>query len=435
MALEDIVNLTITAASKTPSRPGFGTPLFACYKVPASFTNRVREYGSLTELTDAGFLVTDPAYLMASKAFSQNPRPRKVKIGRRALPFTKIFRLKVTTNAVGEVYKVTAGTQAEVSYTVPAGPPTTTAIATSIAALITGGGWTATTSTDTIILTAAAGALPNVKNWTTNFQASDTTADPGIATDLAAIIAESSDWYGLCLDSSSKLESVAAAAWVEANKKVAAWDTSDYEVTNAGSTTDIAYVLKAASYMRSMPILNQNELLSYSGPALLGNRFPFSPGSDTWAFKTLAGVTVSVLTDGQISAALAKNCTVYTTVAGIPITQFGRSSGGEWMDVTRFIDWLGSEIKIRVFSLFANNQKVPFTDLGVDMVISVITGALQDGITVGGLAATPAPTVTAPLVADVSTIDRGNRNLPGIEFKARLAGAIHAVVINGSLAI
>src|SRR5687768_6122179 len=98
MSLEDIVNITISRNSLTPSRPGFGVPLLAVNKVPVSWgPNRVREFTTLKEMTDAGFLVTDPAYLMATKLKSQSPSPRRWKIGRRALQTTSVNTLTVST--------------------------------------------------------------------------------------------------------------------------------------------------------------------------------------------------------------------------------------------------------------------------------------------------------------------------------------------------
>lgn len=439
MALEDIVNVQITAQSKTPTRPGFGTPLIMAAKVPVGpFTGSlVQQYGSLTEMTDAGFLVSDPAYRAATAIFSQNPRVKRLKVGKRSLPFTKTITLECLTAVEGAKYSITLKSTT-ITYTVPAAA-TTTSVATAIDGLIDAGtgthGFTSTNAGAVLTLTQAAGVLSDVSDWSATFRLADTTADPGIATDLAAVFAEDSDWYGLVLDSNSKLEVQAAATWVEANKRIAVWDTSDTVVLDPGTTTDVASNLKASSYVRSMPLFSSNKMLSYAGAALMGNRFPFSPGSDTWAFKTLAGVPASKLTDGQITAAIAKNCSVYTAVAGLVVTQFGRSSGGEWMDVTRFIDWLTAEIKVRVFQLLVNAQKIPYTDAGVDAVVSVIKGALADGINVGGLAASPEPAVDAPLVADVNLIDRGNRNLPDIQFTGRLAGAIHSLEISGTLSI
>lgn len=439
MSLDDIVNLTITADSKTPTRPGFGTLLCAVCDVP--YTGSLcKEYTSLSEMTDDGWAATAPGYRMATKYWSQNPRPKKIKFGKRAAKHTKIVKLTMLTAVEGEIVSVdVAGSP--FSYTIPAAA-TLTSVGAGLAALIVGTGYTVSNATGVITLTATvAGTLPNVANWNKNIALQDDTLSPaGFATDLANILVEDEDWYGLALDSNSKAEGVTAAAFVEANKKIMVHDTSDTGVLASLTTTDLASTLKASNYARSMVLFSGNELLSYASCAMMGNRFPFNPGSDTWAFKTLAGVPVSELSGSQVSVALGKNASVYTTVAGLAIVQYGKSASGEWMDVTRFIDWLSAEIKVRVFSLLANAQKVPFTDLGVDMIVSVIQGCLEDGVTAGGLDAggkngVPAPSVTAPLVSEVSSIDRGNRNLPDITFSARLAGAIHTMSINGTLAI
>jgi hypothetical protein len=68
---------------------------------------------------------------------------------------------------------------------------------------------------------------------------------------------------------------------------------------------------------------------------------------------------------------------------------------------------------------------VPFTDAGVDVVRSALLAVTKQAVRVGGFAADPAPQVIAPLVADVSDIDRAARRLPDVSVQGRLAGAIH----------
>ena len=437
MALEDIVNVSITAQTATPTRPGFGTPLFAVSKVPAAFTELVRTYSSLSGMIDDGFTTGDAAYLMAAAAFSQNPRVKKVKIGKRALPQTQVVTLTVLSATAGKVYNLTVDGTA-ITYTVPgSGSPTTTTVATAIAALIDAVSTVAaTSSTATITVTASvAGTTFDISDWTTSLlNLKKTNTDPGIATDLAAILNEDSDWYGLAIDSTSAAEIVAAAAWVEANGKLAVFDSSDYDIIATGSG-DVGSTLKTSAYARSAIMFSGNSTQSYASAAWLGNRFPFDPGSDTWMFKTLKGVPVTVLTDSQMGYALGKNVNVYTTIAGINMTQQGKSASGEFLDVTRFIDWLTAEIKVRVFAVLVNNQKIPYTDAGVDVIVSIVKGALQDGINVGGLAADPAPYVSAPAVADIDSVTKASRLLPDVTFTGTLAGAIHAVEINGTLSV
>lgn len=441
MPISDICNVVITATTTTPTRQGYGTPLIAACTVP--FSSRVVEYGSLSEMVTAGFTTANPTYLCALKVFSNNPRPPSVKVGRRALPPTQVFTLTCLDATTGDVYDFyitgATGTKHHITYTVP-GASTTTSVATAIAALITtaapNGMATAAGSGAIITVTSTSGKLLNYLSDATHLTFAETTTDPGIATDLAAIYAADSNWYGLLLDNNSKLEVEAAAAWAEANgQHLFGYNSTDAACADGSSTTDVMYFLKAAAYARTYGLYSQSELLSYSAASWMGNRFPFDPGSDTWAFKTLPGVMVDVLTDAQVHNVEAKNGNVYTTVAGINITQFGKCASGTFVDQTRFIDWLSSTIQTNVFGLLANNAKIPFTDAGIDAVRSTIMGVLQQGVDVGGLSSSPAPIVFVPKASAVDATNKAARNLPNVKFTATLAGAIHSMTINGTLSV
>ncbi len=431
--LDDLVTVSITASSATPSKPGFGTILIAAQKVPIAFTARTRKFSSLKEMTDYGFAVTDPAYLAASKIKSQNPSLNSWKVGRRALPTTQSLTLKCLSAVEGDVYSGEIAGQS-FTYTVLAAATTTT-VATAIELLIEAlTGVNSSSATDTITVTAAGGAgtLLNVKNLTTNFEFADASADPGIATDLAAIEAFDNDWYGLVLDSQSKTEIAAATAWVESAKKFYCWNNSDTKNADSGSTTDIFYTQKAFAYARSGGLHSKSELLSYSGAAWTAKEFVENPGAATMHLKTLAGVQVDNLTAAEASAVKAKNGSVYVTVSGLNVTMGGKTASGEWFDVTRFVDWLKAEIQFRVFTLFVNNKKIPYTDLGIDAVTATIDSALDFGVFRGGLAA-GSTSVSAPKVADIDAGTRAARRLEDVRFGGRLAGAIHELVIEGTV--
>lgn len=440
MGLEDIVNVAITAQTSSPTRPGFGTPLIAAYHTRWT-SDLVREYASTTEMTDDGFLVTDAAYLAAQAVFSQSPRPRKIKVGRRTRAFTQTIDLTPTITTEGYVYTIKIG-EDTLTYTVLAAATVAsicTALTTAINALAGAALHTATDNTTKVTVAAdTAGVLLDYADWVNGLTFKDVTANPGsggIASDLVDIRAEDDDWYGLLLDSNSEAEVTAAAEAVEAMIKIFGYTTSDSENYDAGASTDVFSTLKASNYARTFGILSSKRLLSWSAAAWMGNRFPFDPGSDTWAFKTLRGVVTDALSSGKVTAVLNKRGNVYTAVAGVSVTQFGKSASGEWIDTTRFIDWLRSELQIRLFALLINNQKIPYTDLGVDLVKSVIKAVLADGIRAGGLASDPAPDVTAPAVADVDSITKGDRILPDVKFTATLAGAIHSLEIDGTLSV
>lgn len=444
MSLDDLINMTIVADTTSPTRPGFATIAILASIVPATFpSNASRTYKSLSEMIDAGFLTSMPAYKIASKIFSQKTRVSKVKVWKRSLPPVQTVNLKVTSAVQGDVYTITVNGSV-LSYTVLAAATTTT-VATAIELLIEAvAGVDSTSSTDTIIVTkdvaSPAGTLVQFSNWSSNFQLTNVTSNPGIATDLAALQTADADWYGLALDSTSNAEIVAAAAWVEANKKLFPTSSSDYGCTDVAVTTDAMSMVKAAGYARTAVLYNGNDTMGYSGASWMGGRFPFPPGSYTWAYKAIVGASPDALTGGQMDAIESKNGNTYTTIAGVPITLFGTTGSGEYIDITQFIDWLRSEIQIRVFARLAALPKVAFTDLGVDLILSEILGALNAGVKAGGLDAgngidIPAPSASGPRVADVAAVDRAARHLTGVKFGGRLAGAIHTLDINGTLSV
>ncbi len=395
----------------------------------------------------AGHTAASAPYKCATKVFSQNPRCRSLKVGRRGHSFTQIVNLVATAGlpATQSYDFYVAGRHVTVVGQASTAAADAVAINTAIAtALAVSPAITTVVATNpsgaTVVLTSSANVLTDVLPDYTHMTLADVTTDAGgssgIADDLASILAADGNWYGLLLDSNSPAEISATAAWVEANgPRLFITNCSDSAIAVAGSTTDIAYTLKTSAYARTALLFSQSQLLSYSGAAWMGNRFPFDPGSDTWAFKTLAGVTADRLNDGQVHAVLNKYASVYSTVAGLNMTQGSRTPSGEFIDLVRGIDWFTSELQINVFGLLANNAKIPFTDTGIDVIRSTILGVMQEGIDAGLIAASPAPIVTMPTAASVNAIDKANRNLPNVFFQATLAGAVHSLTITGTLSV
>jgi Protein of unknown function (DUF3383). len=83
----------------------------------------------------------------------------------------------------------------------------------------------------------------------------------------------------------------------------------------------------------------------------------------------------------------------------------------------------------------ANSKKIPYTAAGATIIESEIRAQLNDGIRVGGLADNPSPVVRVPDVLSVAPNLRAQRIFEGIEFEARLAGAIHFVKIRGTVTV
>ena len=438
-SLSDIVTVNVSTLTSAVKQPGFGVPLIADFHT--RFVERVRFYTSLQGMLDDGFTVNDGAYRAASAVFAQTPQVQRLAIGRRALaPDLQIDLTPIAGNL--RVYRVDllgpAGLSATATFTSDANGTVAEIVAGLVSAINTAAvGIVATDiATTTVRLKAATPGLhfaAAVQDLSL-LSAQQTHVDPGVATDLAAMALESADWYGLTLSTGGRAEIVAAAAWVEANKKFGAFTTQDADTLGA-PTTDVAGLVRTANNFRSMVMFSNRGSFTHAGAALLGSTFPFDPGSITFKFRRLAGVTADPLTATHLTNLRAKNAMFFTDFGGIAITAEGKTAAGEFADVIRDRDWFESRLQARVFGVLVNNAKVPVTDRGIAAVEAELRAQLTEGIQSGFLAENPAPIVSVPLAASVAAIDKANRLLRPITFSAKIAGAIHATTISGTITI
>lgn len=443
MSLDDLVNVSVSANTATPSQQGFGTILVACCNVPAGFLSRTRTYSAASALVDMvsdGFATTDPAYKAVQAVVSQSPSPTQVKVGRRALKFTQTVTLKILSAVAGTIYSIDvtipgASSPTNITYTVPGGGGvTTTTVATAIAALIDALAQIAAVGVADVITvtTATAGAICDFANWNPEISFKDTTADPGIATDLNAILAADSDWFGLALDNNSKAEVVSTAAFAESNRKLFLFNTSDSECGDNAVSNDVGSTVKSSNYAFTSGLFHNTRLQNYGGAAWLGEELSHNPDieSRNWAFKTLKGVPTDVMSTTVETNVKAKNLNTYTRVGGVSITYPGKSASGEWIDTTFGIEWIRARMKEANFGQMVNRAKIAFTQTGIDLVESTTRGVLQRGVDTVFLASF---TVTPPKIADVSSADKSARRLQNVKFAGVLAGALNSLVITGSV--
>lgn len=434
MSLNDIVSLTITVQDKAPTQQGFGTPLLFGYHT--AWPDRVREYADADEMLDDGFSADHYLYKAAQAVKSQNPSPDTLKIGRRATALTQVVNIIPTSTEEGFVYK-TSVNGTDIEYTVGE-EETVKDVVEGIEPLVEAVTGISSTEDDTKIVatTETAGTVLSYSGGK-GLNLLDATADTTTGTELAAIAEEDDDWYGLVVvDSSSKATAALSAAWTETQRKVNIVRSADYDVLDPGSTTDTFAALKASAYERTAGIWHSKiGGVEWIAEAWMGRVLPTTPGSATWAFKTLAGIAADSLRQGQQNGIRGKNGTHYTNTGGLNITFEGKTFSGSYLDIIHFVDWLYARIRERVLFHLTSTDKIPYTDAGVDVIRSAVLSVLKLGINAGGLAADPAPTVTAPKVADVPVADRINRLLPDVKFTAQLAGALHSVRISGLIAV
>ena len=181
---------------------------------------------------------------------------------------------------------------------------------------------------------------------------------------------------------------------------------------------------------------------SYIHVAATARGLSFPAGRETWAFKRVAAVLPSNISTTLEVQLQEDNSNMVLRRAGRNITINGQVRGGEWIDVIRGRDWLQNDMQLRIFNLLLMNPKIPYTNDGIAKVENQMRASLlaatgrgivapdeydEDGNKIPGFV------VSVPNSATITPTQRASRVLVDCKFTARLAGAIHAVRVDGTL--
>jgi hypothetical protein len=264
-----------------------------------------------------------------------------------------------------------------------------------------------------------------------------TTPNTSVATELDAILAENSSWYGLGIESRVALQNQRAAGWAQSNNRLFIGQSSDADILTT-ATTDIATTLKDLSYFRAATIYIATD--TEDAPmAWEGQTLAVDPDLQTtiWKFKELAGVTIQDLTATEVTNLQGKNCNVYGFMGGTGITADGIAADGTPLDIVLTVDWMTSRIIEKIQQLLKDTsqrgEKIPYTDAGINTVAEKIKEVISQGQDVGHLNPDP-ETVTfdIPTRASVPSADVTARRL-ALSFTVEAAGAIENVTVNGTV--
>jgi len=260
----------------------------------------------------------------------------------------------------------------------------------------------------------------------------------GTATDITEalnqVYEDNDDWYGLLLASRIQVDIEEAAGWTPATKL---FITQPVEPDWAGLG---AYNLAGYNNTGIFPSIEEQAI----DAAIMARMFATDPGSATWKWKTLNGVTSSGYTNTEISSMLSPdegeafmNPVIYEK--GIYYTAEGKTGDGSFLDITRAIDWMEARITENLFQLFINTDKVPYTGDGIAQVVARLEEILRFAVDRDVIAVdsegVPLYTLDIPSRTDIPTNTRANRILPDVDFEATVAGAVHSVSVAGVLKV
>lgn len=158
-------------------------------------------------------------------------------------------------------------------------------------------------------------------------------------------------------------------------------------------------------------------------------------GTTTWDAQNIVGFEATpktIMTEAQFVAILALNGNAYVDRLGAVMATKGRMVSGRFIENEDVLLWLDIRMAEASISAFANNEKIPFTNAGIDVQVSAIKVPLDTQIKRTGLNPLNDEvnyTINQPNALDIPIADRINGTVPDIEVIAKIGNAIHKIKV------
>jgi hypothetical protein len=428
-----IIEVNITRETQGVSRQGFGTPLFLGTTAEGwSAGERVRTYTGIDEVL-ADFPAESAEYTAAQRYFGQEVSPTFIKIGRQILGVASVTG--EVTVADAEAFDITMG-GLTASYTSGTGATAQSIVIGLLNAFNAEG-------LDGVFEDNGDGTFTILPNNTETASVSGTPNmtlvenTEGLTDALTAISNEDDDWYFLSTSAHDAESMLEAAGYIQAKQRMYITSYSGIDAYSASATTDPGFRLQELNFDRTA-IIYTKDSSEFPECAVVGLQGPKDPGSTTWKFKEVSGVTPAGINTTQ-SIVLkgtkydyGKGYNTFEPKGGRVIFAEGRTVSGEFIDVIRFSHWIAARMVERTFMTLVNSEKIPYTPAGFSIIEGRMREVLNEGVAIGGLFSY---TVTVPNPRNIDPNSRANRVATGFKFKGILAGAVHAIEISGSLEI
>jgi hypothetical protein len=454
-ALDQIVPVTVQIGAIVPNQTSFTVPMIAA-AFPATkistFTGRTKTYASLSDLISDGWLTTDAVYLYAQSLLSQNPNVQSFVVGRRTVAPDSSPDADWAT-------ALTAIQNSNPSWYAFVVVPTTAVLATTITEQLQIAAWAETaqrpfftdSSDATILASGTTDAASQIAALSRNYTVVSYHA-PQIATATATVTLGTTQATSTIVTEATGVVTLSfSAAFITANVIAGSINGQAYSVTygtsdaatftalvaaiNALTNTQAIAINSSGTYAtRSIKITATASSAPSAGESIsaawLGKVVPLTIGSYNPAYRQLSGVTPDSLQVGQKIIAWGKQCSTFTTVSGLDLTERGYVAGGDYkyFDITMGIDWVRANLQAAYLQALASPQKVPFTDAGGLLLQSVGQGVMATAASMG-IVDSSSITVTVPKVATISSTDKAARNFPGLTILAQFQGAVNTVPV------
>lgn len=197
---------------------------------------------------------------------------------------------------------------------------------------------------------------------------------------LEACIAKTGDFYGVFVDGATDAQVVSVNTALVNHDRGMLFYTVSGTVVQATDDSATLATLKAADSRRALGIYTTD---AYAAAAAMGRaaglNHAMQDSSFTLAYKNLAGVTGSAITEDDADAIKAVNGNVYV-VRGYDhgMLEMATTASGLRYDEVMYLDGIKADLQDAIFSLMAGNvQRLPQNDQTNALFINAISEVLE----------------------------------------------------------
>ncbi|MNB60008.1 hypothetical protein D3C81_31880 [compost metagenome] len=243
---------------------------------------------------------------------------------------------------------------------------------------------------------------------------------------ITSIKNQNNEWFMQFCTSRNPSLLTQIADWTEAqNDKMAALVDDGGAVYSSDPKWPLGGIMQYLSdmeYAGSFATVTRIES-NYVDAAQAGRCLTMTPGSETWAIKTLSGVRTDNFTEDEYQLIASLNGNTYEDYGSdVAVTYPGTVGDGEDIGNIRFCYWQRDYMQKNLATLFMNQNKIGYNPPGIEQVCKNMEKSLQQGQAQGGIMPdqsdgttfTPGFTVTRPSMADITAaqVAKGNISIP-----------------------
>ena len=437
-----LANVIIALATASFERKGFGTPLFlSAHRFSKGRTIIV------TKETFAQELPTySNAYKAASTAFAQPNGLSQLIIGRiEADSVVDLPEVPVQNQTFKLTIEVNDGNKLDVEYTEASASPTKEVVLTAIKGLIDGDADVAAHVTATVAGSDDAATLtitPKVSdsdffiltgldNLTQTF-----TATESIDVAFTEVKNENDNFYAVGSEDKSNASVELLAQTVNAFDKQYWFTTDSVDCLEplADPATDLLGTIKAGNFERVVGGYHQDAQTTFPEMGALAYNLPYLAGTIVWGNDRTSGISASRQANGalinltQKQALLDRNAFFWDEQGGnVFVNSDVKSSSGDRPENVRGRDNMKVDIQANVSELLLNQigTKIPYNNLGIAQIESVVDAALQVYVQRGFIE--PNYVISSPDARLIAGGIKATQKLDNMTFVAQLSGAITMV--------